>query len=67
MKKIYLMSTAAIVGVLLFAGINRKPALPYGFTNGTPEVKSITSLTPGSQFNQSAQFVGEIIVTVCPN
>jgi hypothetical protein len=47
MKKIYLMSTAAIVGVLLFAGINRKPALPYGFTNGTPEVKSITSLTFG--------------------
>lgn len=41
------MSTAAVVGVLLFAGINRRPALPYGFTNGTPEVKSITSLTFG--------------------
>nr|WP_294795295.1 hypothetical protein [uncultured Mucilaginibacter sp.] len=47
MKKIYLLSTAAIVGVLLFAGINHKPALPYGFTNGTPEVKSITALTFG--------------------
>jgi WD40 repeat protein len=47
MKKIYLMSTTAIVGVLLFAGINHKPALPYGFTNGTPEVKSITALTFG--------------------
>lgn len=41
------MSAAAIVGVLLFAGIKRQPALPYGFTNGSPEVKSITSLTFG--------------------
>lgn len=47
MKKIYLMSTAALAGVLLFAGVSRKPALPYGFLNGTPEVKSITALTFG--------------------
>src|SRR5215217_1202157 len=47
MKKIYLMSIAALAGVLLFAGVNRKPALPYGFANGTPEVKSIAALTFG--------------------
>ncbi|GAB3934912.1 hypothetical protein [Mucilaginibacter myungsuensis] len=47
MKKIYLFAAAASLGVLLFAGINHKPALPYGFTNGTPEIKSITSLTFG--------------------
>ncbi len=47
MKKICLFITAGIVGVLLFAGVNRKPALPYGFTTGTPEIKSITALTFG--------------------
>src|ERR1700712_4818764 len=47
MKKTYLFSAAAIAGVLLFAGINHKPALPYGFTTGTPEIKSITALTFG--------------------
>jgi hypothetical protein len=47
MKKTYLFSAAAVAGVLLFAGINHKPALPYGFTNGTPQIKSITALTFG--------------------
>src|SRR5476651_1930074 len=47
MKKILLFSAAAIVGVLLFAGIGRKPVLPYNFTTGTPEIKSITKLTFG--------------------
>ena len=47
MKKTYLFLAAGIIGVLLFAGINRKPALPYGFITGTPEIKSITSLTFG--------------------
>jgi len=47
MKKTYLFAAAAVSGVLLFAGINHKPALPYGFTTGTPEIKSITALTFG--------------------
>jgi hypothetical protein len=47
MKKTYLFMAAAFVGVLLFAGINRKPASPYGFMVGTPEIKSITALTFG--------------------
>jgi hypothetical protein len=47
MKKTYLFTAAAVAGVLLFAGINHKPALPYGFTTGTPEIKSITALTFG--------------------
>lgn len=47
MKKTYLFPAAAIAGLLLFAGINYKPAAPYGFTTGTPEVKSITALTFG--------------------
>ena len=45
MKKPYLFLTAAIAGTLLFAGINYKPALPYGMQMGTPEIKSITALT----------------------
>jgi len=47
MKKTYLFLAAGVIGLLLFAGINRKPALPYGFITGTPEIKSITSLTFG--------------------
>lgn len=47
MKKTFLFGAAAVAGVLLFAGINHKPALPYGFTTGTPDVKSITALTFG--------------------
>src|SRR5476651_1972468 len=47
MKKTYLFAAAAVSGVLLFAGINHKPALPYGFTSGTPQIKSITALTFG--------------------
>lgn len=47
MKKTLLFGAATAVGVLLFAGINRKPELPYGFTTGTPEIKSITALTFG--------------------
>ncbi len=47
MKKSYLFLAAGLAGVLLFAGINRKPALPYGMQIGTPEIKSITSLTFG--------------------
>ena len=47
MKKIYLLSSAVVACALLFAGINYRPALPYGFTKGTPDVKSITSLAFG--------------------
>lgn len=47
MKKTYLFAAAAVAGTLLFAGINHKPALPYGFTTGTPEIKSISALTFG--------------------
>ena len=47
MKKTYLFFAAAIAGVLLFAGINRGPVAPYGFTMGTPQVKSITALAFG--------------------
>ncbi|WP_448702423.1 hypothetical protein ACFGVR_08730 [Mucilaginibacter sp. AW1-3] len=47
MKKTYLFTAAAVVGVLLFAGISRKAGAPYGFTNGTPEIKSMTALTFG--------------------
>jgi hypothetical protein len=47
MKKAYLFLAAGAIGLLLFAGINHKAALPYGFTNGSPEIKSITALTFG--------------------
>jgi hypothetical protein len=47
MKKTYLFIAAGVAGVLLFAGINRKTELAYGFSNGTPEIKSITALTFG--------------------
>ncbi|MES2807466.1 MAG: hypothetical protein V4619_02510 [Bacteroidota bacterium] len=47
MKKIALYAAAGIAGVLLFAGINKKPVAPYGFALGSPEVKSITTLTFG--------------------
>lgn len=47
MKKTYLFAAAATAGALLFAGISRKAELPYGFTTGTPEIKSITALTFG--------------------
>jgi len=47
MKKTYLFLAAGIIGVLLFAGINRKPVAPYGFITGSPEIKSITALTFG--------------------
>lgn len=47
MKKSYLFFSTAVVGLLLFAGINYKPALPYGMQMGTPEIKSITALTFG--------------------
>ena len=47
MKKTYLFVAAAMAGVLLFAGINLKPAAPYGFVKGTPQIKSITALTFG--------------------
>ena len=56
MKKILLFAAAALVGVLLFAGIERKPALPYGFTFGTPEIKSITALTFGPK---GVLFIGD--------
>ncbi len=47
MKKSFLFVAAALSGVLLFAGANHKPGLPYGFSTGTPEIKSITALTFG--------------------
>ena len=47
MKKTYLFIAAGMVGVLLFAGITRKVVSPYGFTNGSPEIQSITSLAFG--------------------
>ncbi|RYG18887.1 MAG: hypothetical protein EOO07_07975 [Chitinophagaceae bacterium] len=47
MKKFYSLLIAVVVGMLLFAGINYKPALPYGMQLGTPEIKSITALTFG--------------------
>ncbi len=47
MKRSYLFLTAVIAGAVLFAGINRKPALPYGMQVGTPNIKSITALTFG--------------------
>ncbi len=47
MKKSYLLLATGIAGMLLFAGINRKPALPYGMQLGTPTIKSITALTFG--------------------
>ena len=47
MKKAYVFLAAATAGVLLFAGISFKPAGPYGFVKGSPEVKSITALTFG--------------------
>ncbi len=47
MKKSYSFLIAGIAGMLLFAGVNYKPALPYGMQIGTPVVKSITALTFG--------------------
>ena len=47
MKKTCLFVAAAALSVLLLAGFNHQPVLPYGFTNGSPEIKSITSLTFG--------------------
>ncbi len=47
MKKTYLFIAAGIAGVLLSASIIRKTDAPYGFTTGSPEVKSITALTFG--------------------
>jgi len=47
MKKTYLFTAAALSGVLLFAGINHKTESPYGFTTGSPEIKSMTALTFG--------------------
>jgi len=48
MKKSYLLIATGIFGMLLlFAGINHSPNLPYGMTNGTPEIKSMTSLAFG--------------------
>src|ERR1700744_1161949 len=56
MKKIYLFAAAALVGVLLFAGIERKPVSPYGFMNGTPEIKSISALNFGPK---GVLFIGD--------
>lgn len=47
MKKSYPFLIAGVAGMLLVAGINRKPSLPYGMQVGTPDVKSITALTFG--------------------
>src|ERR1700761_6510077 len=47
MKKTYLFLAAGVIGVLLFAGVIRKPGAPYGFATGTPEIKSITKLAFG--------------------
>jgi len=56
MKKIFLFVAAPIIGVLLFAGIERRPVSPYGFMNGTPEIKSITALTFGPK---GVLFIGD--------
>src|ERR1700744_3164438 len=56
MKKTYLFAAAALIGVLLFAGIERKPVSLYGFMNGTPEIKSITALTFGPK---GVLFIGD--------
>ncbi|TDO22677.1 hypothetical protein [Pedobacter duraquae] len=47
MKKTYLVGIAALLGVLLFAGVNPKGNTPYGLKSGTPQIKSITALTFG--------------------
>lgn len=47
MKKTYLFVAALAAGTLLFAGINHKNENRYGFTTGTPEIKSMTALCFG--------------------
>ena len=47
MKKTGFLLTAVVIGILVTAFTYRPNNHPYGFTNGTPEIKSITSLAFG--------------------
>lgn len=55
MKKIYLMLTVAIAGIALFAGTYKSSTFK-GFISGSPEIKSISSLTFGTK---GVLFIGD--------
>jgi hypothetical protein len=47
MKKIYLLFLVAVAGAIILASSNSHVSLREGFTNGTPDIKSISALTFG--------------------
>jgi len=55
MKKIYFLLAIVATGVIMMASTKRAAA-PQGFTNGTPEIKSISALAFGSD---GVLFIGD--------